>query len=84
MLSFRPWAIECLLGDAWTYTLSSALLLVAPWATTVLTAAAVRALPRRRVELAAACCVLLDLVSTGAGRSAARCCGGTVNGGRCR
>ncbi len=61
ILSFRPWAIECLLGAAWTYTLSSALMLAAPWAVAAATAGAAARWPRRAVDFMAAGCVLLDL-----------------------
>ncbi len=61
ILSFRPWAIECLLGTAWTYTLSSALMLAAPWCIAAATAAGAALRPHRAVELMAGGAILLDL-----------------------
>jgi hypothetical protein len=62
LLTFRPWAMECLVGPAWTYTLSSALMLVAPWAATAVAMVVIRLLPRWRVQFASAAFVLLDLL----------------------
>jgi hypothetical protein len=67
LLSFRPWAAECVLGVGWNFTTSSGLLLALPWLVAIvalivgqrLSGSASAAVQART---AAAACVLLDML----------------------
>jgi hypothetical protein len=64
ILSFRPWAAECVLGTAWSISRGTVTLLLLPWAVAAAALVLARAVPRRRglVELAAV--MVLDILFT--------------------
>lgn len=62
LLSFRPWASECVVGTGWDFRSSSALLLALPWA--VLAVGLVLGRLRRLAvdDVAFGACILLDML----------------------
>ncbi len=61
LVSFSPWAAECIMGQGWTFTVSSLLLLSLPWLILAAASAATCVYRRQTGRWLAAACILFDL-----------------------